>query len=72
VSTTFVSAWLSPPIFRRAIIVAAIVGTALLAINQGDLILAGQWPPYWKIILTYLVPYLVSSGSATLHAAGKD
>ncbi|MEE9434522.1 MAG: nitrate/nitrite transporter NrtS [Sphingorhabdus sp.] len=68
---TFLSAWLAPAIQRRAIIVAAIVGTALLAINQGDLILAGSWPPLWKIGLTYLVPYLVSSGSAALIAADK-
>ena len=63
---TFLSAWLTPTIQRRAVIVAAIVGTALLAINQGDLILAGDWPPHWKIGLTYLVPYLVSSASAAM------
>ncbi len=47
----------------RAIKVSAIVGTILIAINQGDGIIAGSWPPLWKIILTYLVPYSVSSYS---------
>lgn len=49
---------------RRALKVAAIVGTVLIVINQGDRILAGTWPPVWKIALTYLVPYSVSTYSA--------
>lgn len=48
---------------RRALKVSAIVGTVLTAINQGDLIAAGGFPPIWKIALTYLVPYCVSSYS---------
>lgn len=47
----------------RAVKVALIVGTALVAINQGDVILAGIWPPVWKLLLTYAVPFLVSSYS---------
>ncbi len=47
----------------RAMKISAIVGTILTAINQGDVILAGGWPPYWKLILTYIVPYSVSSYS---------
>lgn len=39
-----------------------IVGTALVEINQGDLILSGALGPSAasKILLTYLVPYSVS------------
>lgn len=48
---------------RRALKVSAIIGTLLILINQGDLILAGMVPPLWKILLTYLVPYGVSSYS---------
>ena len=49
---------------RRALKVAAIVGTILIAINQGDALLAGEIPPLWKILLTYCVPYSVSTYSA--------
>lgn len=45
----------------RALRVAAIIGSILTLINQGDQIWAGNMPPVWKVILTYLVPYLVSS-----------
>lgn len=48
----------------RALKVAAVVGTVLVSINQADNILAGAYPPVWKIILTYCVPYSVSSYSA--------
>tara|TARA_R110002111_G_scaffold149064_2_gene216108 strand:+ start:1991 stop:2200 length:210 start_codon:yes stop_codon:yes gene_type:complete len=48
----------------RWFIVAAIVGTALNLINQWDA-LTGSIPiDYGKLILTYIVPYLVSSLSA--------
>jgi len=40
----------------RALKVAAFVGTALILINQGDLILSGMVPHVWKLVLTYLVP----------------
>jgi hypothetical protein len=47
----------------RGLKVGAIVGTILTAINQGDLILAGALSAEnaWKIPLTYLVPYCVST-----------
>ncbi|NNF95116.1 MAG: nitrate/nitrite transporter NrtS [Altererythrobacter sp.] len=48
----------------RAAKVSAIVGTLLVAINQGPLILTGVWPPLWQVLLTYLVPYSVSSYSS--------
>ena len=59
----FLASLTAPITVRRALKVSAIVGTALVAINQGDLILAGHWPPLWKLLLTYLVPYSVSSYS---------
>lgn len=53
---------------RRSGLIAAIVGTLLTAINQGDLLLARHWPPalFWKLPLTYAVPFVV----ATLGALG--
>ena len=56
--------------FRRAVTVSAIVGTALVALNQGDVlldVLRGAPLPgvlAWKVPLTYLVPFLVSFGSS--------
>ncbi|QLC25224.1 nitrate/nitrite transporter NrtS [Parasphingopyxis algicola] len=57
----------------RALKVSAVIGTLLILINQGDMLWAGVMPPYWKIILTYLVPYGVSSYStaALLHERGE-
>jgi len=50
-------------IVMRSLKVGGVVGTILVAINQGDLLLAGQLdlPGAWKIPLTYLVPYCVST-----------
>jgi len=50
-------------------VIALTVGTLLTAINQGDVLLAGQWTAelLWKIPLTYAVPFVV----ATLGALGS-
>jgi len=72
---TFWGAWCARATMRRALKVSAIVGTALVAVNQGDLLLAGKLPSLWKIPITYLVPYVVSSWSASaamLDAARKS
>ncbi|MGE3857646.1 MAG: nitrate/nitrite transporter NrtS, partial [Dehalococcoidia bacterium] len=60
----------SRAIFRRALLTSAIVGSTLLAINQGDALLAGHLPAalWWKVPLTYLVPYLVSTSGALAGA----
>jgi hypothetical protein len=54
------------PVFRRALQVAAVVGTLLFLINQLDVVLSGKVTPLvvLKIVLTYLVPFLVSTYSA--------
>jgi hypothetical protein len=46
--------------------VAFVVGTVLNAINQGDRLLALRWNDvvWWRIGLTYLVPFCVSVFSA--------
>lgn len=51
---------------QRALKVCSIVGTILMLINQGDLIMLGHFPPLWKILLTYMVPYCVSSYSTAM------
>ena len=54
------------PTCRRALKVAAVVGTVLLIINQGDVLLAGRVTALVlaKAGLTYLVPFSVSTYSA--------
>lgn len=54
------------PVVRRALGLAAIVGPILIAINHGDRLLAGEIDPVrlFKMSLTFLVPYCVSTVSS--------
>jgi hypothetical protein len=49
------------PSVRRSLAVALIIGTVLNAINQGPEIFTGHWPIWWKLALTYFVPFAVAS-----------
>ena len=51
------------PMLRRSAIVALVVGTVLTLLNQGDGLFSGEWNNalYWKIPLTYCVPFLVAT-----------
>ena len=57
------------PLLKRSVIAALVVGTVLTALNQGDNLLAGIWSDalYWKIPLTYCVPFLVSTYGALIN-----
>jgi hypothetical protein len=50
----------------KAFYTAAVVGTILTLINHGDTILQGDWPPFIKIVLTYCVPYCVTTWGAII------
>ena len=54
---------------RRSSLIALAVGTILITINQGDLLLRGQWNDslLWKVPLTYAVPFLVATWSALIN-----
>jgi hypothetical protein len=53
---------------RRSFLVALVVGTVLNLINQGDALAAGRAPDWAKIILTFAVPYCVSTyGAVSYH-----
>ncbi len=54
------------PMLRRSIIAALVVGTILTLLNQGDILLSGSWNNglYWKIPLTYCVPFMVATYGA--------
>jgi len=64
---------LQPAVVRRALRTAAVVAPILIAINQGDALLRGEIDAAraFKIALTVLVPYGVSTSSsvASLRAA---
>jgi len=49
---------------KKAFLTALVVGTVLTTINHGDTILSGDSPPLWKVLLTYCVPYLVTTWGA--------
>ena len=57
------------PMLRRSLLIALIVGTILLAINQGDVLLGAAWPRalWWKVLLTYLVPFVVATWGALVN-----
>ena len=57
------------PLLKRSVMAALFVGTVLTALNQGDNLLAGEWGSalYWKIPLTYCVPFLVSTYGALIN-----
>ena len=61
-------------IVQRGIKVGLIVGTVLTAINYGDLLLAGTLPPgiWWKIPMTYCVPYCVSTYAGVSAIRSND
>ena len=54
----------------RSLLIAAIVGTLLTAINQGNVILQGDASAAlaWKIPLTYSVPYCVATAGALMNS----
>jgi len=59
---------------RRSGVVALIVGTILTTINQGNIIAGGDFPAslYWKIPLTYCVPFCVATTGALLNARARE
>jgi hypothetical protein len=65
-SASFLGLALSPRVVRRALTYAVVVGTVLIAINHGDALLRGELSPerLWKMGLTVLVPYTVSTLSS--------
>lgn len=51
------------PHLNKTVRIALVVGTVLFAINQLDVVLRGRATPlvWFKIALTYLVPFCVSN-----------
>ena len=57
------------PMLRKSLAACVVVGTILTALNQGDLLLTGQWNSsmWWKIPLTYTVPFMVATYGAMVN-----
>ena len=49
---------------KKAFYSALVVGSILTGINHGDLILSGEYPSWPKVLLTYFVPYCVTTWGA--------
>ena len=49
---------------RKAFLTALVVGSILTIINHGDIMLRGEYPPSLKVLLTYCVPYCVTTWGA--------
>lgn len=61
---SFLSDWFARSTIKRGLFVGSIVGTILCLINQWQAIVVGSEPIDWlKVVLTYMVPYCVSSYS---------
>ena len=57
---------------KKALLTACVVvGTILAAINHGDTILSGEYPPIAKILLTYCVPFCVTTWGSYLGKRDK-
>jgi hypothetical protein len=54
----------------RSLAAAIVVGTILNLINQGDALLAGRRLDWFKLALTYLVPYCVTTYGAVSFRSG--
>lgn len=63
---------LSRRVLRQSAMVAIVVGSILNLINQGDAILYGGAINPFKLALTYIVPFLVSTYGAWSMARTID
>jgi hypothetical protein len=52
---------------RRSLIVSVVVGSLLNLINQGDALFGGEPVNMAKIVLTYIVPYVVATYGAVSY-----
>jgi hypothetical protein len=50
----------------KALLTAIVVGTILTIINHGDVIIHGEFPNMLKVMLTYCVPFFVTTWGAVL------
>ena len=58
------------PMLKRSLAAAVVVGTILTTLNQGDAIASGNagGDLYWKVPLTYCVPFIVATYGALTNS----
>lgn len=66
--TEFLAICITRPVVKRALVSALIVGTILTIINHSDALLRGDMDGLrlFRIALTIIVPYVVSTVSSTI------
>ena len=65
-STRFIDLAFSDGTPKKAFFTALVVGTVLTLINHGDVLLSGNYPPILKDLLTYCVPFCVTTWGSYL------
>jgi hypothetical protein len=63
---------IAPQMLKKSIYVAVVVGTVLTIINHGDKMMAGLPLNMTQVLLTYLVPFLVSTYGAWNMARSNE
>jgi hypothetical protein len=63
---------LSNGVPRRSLVIAAVVGTILNLINQGDALFGEHPLKLTKLLLTYLVPYCVATYGALSYQLAQN
>ena len=65
--------FMQPSIVKRGLVFSVVVGSILVTINHGDTILSGEITSthLFKIVLTYSVPYCVSTLSSVQATVAK-
>lgn len=63
---SWISLALEPRVVRSGLAVGLVVGTILNLINQGDAVFGDKPAVLWKLLLTYCVPYCVSTYGAVM------
>src|SRR5262245_56036662 len=61
---------LRPSLLRRSFLTALVVGSLVTAINQGNIMLRGDFPHdlVWKIPLSYCLPFCVATWGALVNS----
>ena len=71
---TFIEAAMHASVVKKSLKVAAVVGTILVLINYGDKLLAMELvrSDWIKMVMTYCVPYCVSTYAAASTMAAQS
>jgi len=61
---------LRPSLLTRSFLTALVVGTLVTAINQGNIMLRGDFPGdlVWKVPLSYFLPFCVATWGALVNS----